>query len=330
MTAEQFLDSVWQITDAAPDRFDAPVFRAKIDPSQRGEFELQAKWIWGDSAKQPPPGGETIVLRKLIDLKSPVRRGGVVLTCDNSYVLFVNRREADKGDDFTEVRTLPLHTLLKKGKNDVVVIAKNAGSGPNPAGFFFDARLELENGERLSVSSDESWEWNPNVATTREGRLGGIKGEWKPVTVVDPVGSWTQTVDSQASNLLAVAADSEQRMVRASLLKNTALMKSLGRPMRDQIVSMRPTELTTLEAIDLSNEASLAQTFSAGAKHLLAQFDGDPDRIVRHLYLFALSREPTPAEQEIIREMLGDQPTQAQVEDLLWSVCMLPEFLLIR
>jgi hypothetical protein len=28
--------------------------------------------------------------------------------------------------------------------------------------------------------------------------------------------------------------------------------------------------------------------------------------------------------------MLGDQPTQAQAEDLLWSVCMLPEFLLIR
>lgn len=330
MTAEQFLDSVWQITGAAPDKFDAPVFRTKIDPSHKGEFDLQAKWIWGDSAKETPPADETIVLRKSVELKSAVKRGGAVLTCDNSYVLFVNRREVDKGDNWTQVRTLPLHTLLKQGKNDIVVLAKNEGSGPNPAGLFFDARLELENGEHVSISSDESWEWNPNAPATREGRLGRIKGEWKPVTLVNPVGSWTQTVNSQASNLLAVAADSQPSMVRAALLKNTALMKSLGRPMREQIVSMRPTELTTLEAIDLSNEASLAQTFSQGARHLIEQTGDDPEKITRQLFLFALSRQPTAEERAIISEMLGDKPTESQVEDLLWSVCMLPEFLLIR
>lgn len=151
-----------------------------------------------------------------------------------------------------------------------------------------------------------------------------------PVTRVNPVGSWTQTVNSQASNLLAAAADSHPSMVRASLLKNTALMKSLGRPMREQIVSMRPTELTTLEAIDLSNEASLAQTFSQGARHLIEETGDDPEKITSQLFLFALSREPTAEEREIISEMLGDKPTESQVEDLLWSVCMLPEFLLIR
>ncbi|MCA9023074.1 MAG: hypothetical protein KDA74_23155, partial [Planctomycetaceae bacterium] len=81
------------------------------------------------------------------------------------------------------------------------------------------------------------------------------------MTIVKPVGSWTAAVDAQAKSLLAVAAEGKRPMIRASLLKNTALMKSLGRPMREQIVSMRPSQLTTLEAIDLSNEASLAEAF---------------------------------------------------------------------
>ena len=35
-------------------------------------------------------------------------------------------------------------------------------------------------------------------------------------------------------------------------------MRSLGRPLREQIVSMRPTDLTTLEAVDLANGPTLA------------------------------------------------------------------------
>jgi len=330
LTAEQFLDGVWQITGAAPSKFDAPVFRTKVDGEEQTEFELQAQWIWGDSAKDVPPANETIVVRKIIELPAAVKRGGAVLTCDNSHTLFINRREVDRGDDWSQVRTLPLHTLLKPGKNDITAAVFNGGGAPNPAGFFFEARLELDNGEAVTISSDESWEWNPNAPSTKEGRLGGIKGPWSPVTVVEPVKPWTDAVNSQAAALLAVAAEGKQQMVRASLLKNTALMKSLGRPMREQIVSMRPTQLTTLEAIDLSNEASLARAFETGARRLIAQSDGDAKKLTRELFLFALSREPTRDETRIIGEMLGEKPEPAKVEDLLWSVCMLPEFFLIR
>jgi len=332
LTAEQFLDGVWQITGAAPLKFDAPVFRTKIESvgDDVEALDLQAAWIWGDSAKETPPGGETIVVRKVIELPAAVKRGGAVLTCDNSHVLFINRREADRGDNWSEVRTLPLHTLLKPGKNDITAIVHNAGSVPNPAGFFFEARLELENGETVVLSSDETWQWNPNAPQSREGRLGKIPGEWQPVTVVDPVGSWSQAVDAQAKSLLAVAADGPPPMVRASLLKNTALMKSLGRPMREQIVSMRPDLLTTLEAIDLSNEASLANAFRQGARKLIAETEGDTQKLAERLFLFALSRRPTAEEFRIIGEMLGETAEPTAVEDLLWSVCMLPEFFLIR
>ena len=55
-------------------------------------------------------------------------------------------------------------------------------------------------------------------------------------------------------------------MVRASLVKSDALMRALGRPNRDQIVSMRPSDLTTLEAIDLANGETLATAIERGAR----------------------------------------------------------------
>jgi len=330
LTAEQFLDGVWQMTGAAPDKFDAPIFRTKVEQAEVRELELHARWIWGDSAKETPPADETIVVRKIIELPAAVKQGGAVLTCDNSHVLFINRREVDRGDKWSQIRSLPLHTLLKPGKNDITAIVQNGGKNPNPAGFFFEAHLELENGEQISLASDASWEWNPHAPDTREGRLGSIKGKWKPVTIVKPAGSWTAVIDAQAKSLLAVAATGKQPMIRASLLKNTPLMKSLGRPMREQIVSMRPSQLTTLEAIDLSNEASLAEAFAEGAKRLITQSDGDPKRLTEYLFLYALSRPPTPEESDLVGQLLGESPQPADVEDLLWSVCMLPEFFLIR
>jgi len=80
----------------------------------------------------------------------------------------------------------------------------------------------------------------------------------------------------------------------------------------------------------LSNEASLARAFETGARHLIAQSDGDAKRLTRELFLFALSREPTSNETQIISDMLGEKPEPSKVEDLLWSICMLPEFFLIR
>jgi hypothetical protein len=119
-------------------------------------------------------------------------------------------------------------------------------------------------------------------------------------------------------------------MVRASLLKNTAFMRSLGRPTRDQIVSMRPTELTTLEAIDLANEAELSKIFRQGAEKLVKQFDGNSSGLTNYLFEFALSRQPTPSEFELFVQTLGEQPTVDAVQDLLWVICMLPEFWLVQ
>lgn len=119
-------------------------------------------------------------------------------------------------------------------------------------------------------------------------------------------------------------------MVRATLLKSDFFMRALGRPNRDQIVSVRPADLTTLEAIDLSNGQALADYLAKGAPRILAEHGSRPEELSRWIFQFALSRNPTANEAAAAREVLGDKPAPEHVEDLLWAVFMLPEFQLVR
>lgn len=107
-------------------------------------------------------------------------------------------------------------------------------------------------------------------------------------------------------------------------------MRSLGRPNRDQIVTMRPDELTTLEAIDLANHQILVTTLERGAKNIMAKKWASPDELVDWLYQATLSRSPSTTEAGLARELLGSPINELRVQDLLWVLLMLPEFQLVR
>jgi hypothetical protein len=117
--------------------------------------------------------------------------------------------------------------------------------------------------------------------------------------------------------------------VRASLVQNDFLMRSLGRPHRDQVVTSRPRELTTLQAIDLSNGDILTGYLSGGAKRLVGE-GRSSDELIEWLYEFALSRKPTVSERTVLVEVAGDGRNPIAVEDLLWTIFMLPEFQIVR
>lgn len=332
MTAEQFIDGVWQLTDAAPSAMDAPVLRARPAKEGQSPLELKAAWIWGDSAKdgKAPPDGEKITLRKSFTLTDDVQSGGAVMTCDNGFVLYVNGREVERSDDWTQPKAVSLRPHLKKGDNTILVVASNAGGSPNPAGFVFQAELKLADGSQATWTSDASWEWSAKVAASKEGRSGAPGGPWQKVTVVPALDVWNQTMQATGRNLLSQLANGELRMVRASLMKNDFLMRSLGRPHREQIVSMRPDELTTLEAIDLSNGSVLAGYLATGGRLLNERWKDDREGLVTSMFQFAFTRQPTPEEKAAILEALSPSPTAEQIEDVLWAVMMSPEFLLIR
>jgi len=333
LTAEQFVDAIWQITGAAPAKMDAGVLRGKVDPRLAQQIKISGQWIWGHSASpgSTPPAGEAITLRKTFTLDDDPASASAVVTCDNGYTLFINNRRISAGDDWSKMAAVPLQTALKKGANTILVIATNAGKGPNAAGFFFDARVRSASGKETTIRSDATWEWTAKVPATKEGRLGAFDAkDWKPVVVVKALPVWEKTIQAQAPALLAQGAAASGRMVRAGLMKSDFLMRTLGRPNRDQIVTTRPNDLTTLEAIDLANGSVLSAAIAKGAQRLLQSPAATPQAQIVSLYQQALSRPPTAAELATAQEILGDKPTAQSLEDLLWAVCMLPEFQTVR
>ena len=333
LTAEQFVDAIWQITGAAPAKMDAGVLRGTVDPKLAKQIKITGQWIWGHSAKpgSTPPSDETITLRKTFKLDTEPASASAVVTCDNGYTLFVNNRKISAGDDWTKLAAVPLQTALRKGANSILVIATNAGKGPNAAGFFFDARVRDAAGKETAISSDATWEWSSQAPPTKEGRIPAFEAkDWQPVTLVKALAVWQQAINSQAPSLLAQGAAAYDHMIRASLMKSNFLMRTLGRPNRDQIVTARPNDLSTLEAIDLANGSILSDAIAKGAKGLLTAQHPSPLALITGLYHQALCREPSPGELATAQSLIGEKPTQQSLEDLLWAVCMLPEFQIVR
>ena len=195
-------------------------------------------------------------------------------------------------------------------------------------------------GRQLAAGSEEAvkiWDWKDRqldtvtlpphgfhsipVAFSSDGRLATAEGElsllqlWdartgRPLgTIPEHVGPFSALAFSRDGQLLASAVGQPNPMVRASLMKNNAFMTALGRPTRDQIVSMRPSELTTLEAIDLANGQVLADAIAQGAPRILER-QQDATGLTRWLFEFALSRLPTADEERLAAQLLGPQPEE--------------------
>jgi len=115
---------------------------------------------------------------------------------------------------------------------------------------------------------------------------------------------------------------------RAALVTADPLTLALGRPNREQVVTLRNAAPTTLQALELSNGGTLSRLLTQGAERLLADKPTSAVLVTR-IYQRALGRPPTLAEAKLCRAMLGPAPTADGVQDLVWAVAMLPEFQLI-
>ncbi len=119
--------------------------------------------------------------------------------------------------------------------------------------------------------------------------------------------------------------------VRASLVESSPLMRTLGRPNREQVVTTRPAELTTLEALELSNGVPLAELLRAGGEQLLSKRQAAAaEDVCREAFRAALSRDPNSAELANLVELTGDPLTADGLADALWCIVMLPEFQIVR
>ena len=211
-----------------------------------------------------------------------------------------------------------------------MVVAANGKAG-GPAGARVELRGRLADGSDVAFGTDGSWEWTATLPDAK-GQYPKDKQptDWQPAIVAANPGAWAAGDSAFVQAVAAGTVTGSLPMVRAVIVKGTALMAALGRPNRDQVVTSRPADLTTLEAIQLANEQSLANTLARGGGPILAAHGPEVDTIVAWMFGAALARPATPAEAAAARELLGDKPTPESVADCLWALVMLPEFQLIR
>ena len=182
LTAEQFMDAVWQITDAAPQNFDAPIVRGSRNTPSAQSTGGAAAWIWNRADAGNIAAGETIAFRKLWEVKVVPKNVTAVVTCDNEYTLYVNGVRIHAGANWEMPSAVPL-TNLKLGTNEILIVAKNAGSGPNPAGLFFEARWRAGKDQKGSVTSDDTWHWTAKLPNNA-GKFEQPPDDWKPAAKV--------------------------------------------------------------------------------------------------------------------------------------------------
>jgi mono/diheme cytochrome c family protein len=126
-----------------------------------------------------------------------------------------------------------------------------------------------------------------------------------------------------------VAPASPAAWVRSSLVASDPLQTALGRPNREQVNTVRLSTPTTLEMLELTDGRQLADLIGRGARQLINETGGGPDKLVPAVYLKAFGRKPSRSERRLIESELGPVVSQAATEDFLWAVFMLPEFQLI-
>jgi hypothetical protein len=260
------------------------------------------------------------------------------VSCDNSFTLWVNGKQAATGKDFGQPNYVDLKPHLRVGENLIAIAAVNhtpdnkapkADQPPketdaNPGGLIFVANLR--GAESTAIVSDASWRWSKTKSNGWE-KLNFDEGEWQRAAELGGanMGPWQLSDKLEATLSLADVHGA----VRASLVAADPLMVALGRPNREQITTSRQSAATTLQGLELTNGETLNKVVQRGAAKLLANNKLSPDDLVKQVFIKSLGRAPSRDELKLAQELVGVPVQQEGLEDLLWSVAMLPEFQLI-
>lgn len=344
LTAEQFQDAVNGLTGGGGN---LPGSYETMSPDldlleQLRHSDNEPRWIWADD-----PGAEQVFFRKEFTLLQKPKQAAAVVTASQSFTFYVNGKVASASGEYVKLKLVDLLPLLRPGHNVFAVSARkgkrpaspNAPSGilesnntsetekgVPPAGMICYARILMEGpeegGASLDIVSDQAWsfltreveDWFTNSLVTDEERAAR---EYAIYT--HP--AWN--LENKFNR--AITAISRQSRFRASLMKNDSLQAALGRPNREQIVTTRNGQASTLQMLELTNGKLLADRLAAGGSYW-TQHSENSGQLITRIFQAALARDPNPEERSLGVELLGEKPASEAVADLLWSVVMLPEF----
>ena len=342
LSAEEFSDAIRTLAAMNYPKADAKLNRdLALQQGRLAVLPLTPQWIWATPGANLKAAPASVVFKRVVTLAAVPTEAWLTIAADNSYAVVINGKNAasaskrsSTGADIYDVRA-----NLKKGENTIAVTALNFlpdGTSPipreaeagkaeplpadadNSAGLLLYARVRAGDAV-MDFVSDASW-----TAAVAKGmpaaavELGGVDlAPWR-------VGAHFLELAASHKDTLPVQ--------RASLVAADPLMAALGRPNREQVMTVRQGTATTLQALELTNGSTLAGLLQQAAEKILADAPAKTTAatLVTSLYRHALSRPPTPAELVAAEALVGSPASSAGVQDLLWALAMLPEFQLIH
>jgi len=219
---------------------------------------------------------------------------------------------------------IPLDLLNKQ--NVIAVSGFNGGEIPNPAGLLFALRLAYTDGSTQVINSDESWKTTADtlvedwIEPSYDDE--GWKTAWRSGSLERSY--WGAPMDFRFEPDSAALP-----FARASLVRLDDFMKTLGRPVRENVSTRRSVESTLLKSLMLTNSNFFHDYISRGASSWMEKMGNESEQMVEQLYLNALGRAPNPHEKQLMLERLDGDFKQETLEDIIWAIVLLPEFQLI-
>ena len=308
-----------------------------------------------------------VVFRKKFTLAQKPTEAYATILASQGFQVQVNGKESKsiQRDGFRNGRIalLNLQPLLVAGENVIVIdVSSHTEKQMNDnerqkfpgsvthfnkqSGLAFYARCELPgDADVLQITTDESWRvrrnpdgaWNtvaladtdwaaatplaPDVTPVDEGP--GLQ----PLTRKD-FANMPVILGTQLRAAVSTAAHVGQ--IRASLLAADPLQVALDRPNREVVIPARASAATTIQALELTNGATLNARLQKAAAKLAPAAATAPAAWLDRLYRHAIARPPSPAERQLALDLVGSPAKPEGIADLLWAIVNLPEFQLVN
>ena len=116
--------------------------------------------------------------------------------------------------------------------------------------------------------------------------------------------------------------------VRSSMVKNDIFLTALGRPNRENVGAIRNSQSNLIQALEVTNGQVLNTRLQLGSEKWLSA-NLKKEKLTDSLFMNFLGRLPTVRERKATQSLLAEKPTQANIQDLVWALTLLPEFQLI-
>ncbi len=304
-----------------------------------------------------------VIFRKTFTLAAAPTEAYAALLASQRFDVNVNGTVAKiaqrDGTRNGRIALLDLRSLLRAGENVIAIdISSHTEKAMNederkkyPAsanhlnaqsGLAFFLHCTLPDARpAVDLVSDESWSTRRNpdgpwtTATFADADWARALPLPPGVTPVDEGPSLVPVTRQDFANIpvqlgsqlsAAVSTATQPGRIRAALLAGDPLQVALDRPNREVVVPARANLATTIQALEITNGATLNTKLQRVAKRLAAETNPSVEPIFRH----ALGRPPGAEERATIDSMLGPKPTPEDLADFLWALVNLPEFQLIN